>query len=130
MTVASSAIDFYADHTMTVIGLLADVLPGDRLKKARPAGARVELRVGQKQWEAATSTRIDTLHFVVEQHSAKGPLGTTGPQDSKLLGRQSLPPLVVTEDDLRRFHRTDKLPLFVERANQDHDEVSSDFIVQ
>ena len=94
MAIAARAQDLDAHHAVAAIGLGRDVLVGDRLEEARPAGARIELRVRRKQRQPATDARIDAGALVVEQRAAERPLGAMRARDRELLRRQLFLPLL------------------------------------
>ena len=91
MAVAARAQDLDAHHAVAAIRLGRDVLVGDRLEEARPAGARIELRVRRKQRQPAADARVDAGALVVEQRAAERPLGAVRARDRELLRRQLRP---------------------------------------
>ncbi len=93
VAVAAGAQDFDPQHPVAAIGVRRHVLVGHRLEEARPAGARVELRVRGKERQAAADARVDAVPLVVEQRAAERPLGPMRARNLELLGRQLLPPL-------------------------------------
>ena len=96
MAVAASTVDLHARHAVALVGMLSDILGGDRLKETGPTGARVEFCIRRKQRQAAAGTRVDPQLFVIEERAAKRPLGAATAEYAELLRRQTATPLVVT----------------------------------
>ena len=65
------------------------------LEEARPAGARLELRVGREQRRAAAHAHVGAVVVAVPVLAGERPLGAGLAGDLVLLGRQPLTPLVV-----------------------------------
>src|SRR5262245_16727728 len=53
VAVAAAAADLGADHAVALVDQLRDVIGIERLSEARPAGARLELRIGLEKRQAA-----------------------------------------------------------------------------
>ena len=88
VAVAARAQDLDAHHAVAAIRLGRDVLVGDRLEEARPAGARIELGVRREQRQPAADARVDAAALVVEQRAAERPLGAVRARHGELLGRE------------------------------------------
>src|SRR6185436_8829203 len=76
MAAAARADDFGANHAVTGIADFAHVPGIERREKARPTGARVELRARPEQRQPAQATRVDAVELVVEKRPAERRLGS------------------------------------------------------
>src|SRR5438445_2635992 len=95
MRVAAAAVHFRAPHEPGVIGVEGDIVFGNRLPKAGPAGAGIKLRFGIEQWLTTADTLIHAIFLRVPVRSREGPLGSFLPRDLNLLRRQLLTPFLV-----------------------------------
>ena len=66
--------------------MLGDVVGIERLEEARPAGARLELRVRLEQRQTAQPARVDAGLLVVEEQAAERALGALVQDDVALFG--------------------------------------------
>ena len=82
VAVAASAEDLGTGHAERYIAYLGDILRGEGLVKAGPAGAGVELRAGGKERQAAAGAEIDPILVVIQQVAAEGSLGALGPENA------------------------------------------------
>src|SRR6202163_5934 len=80
-------------------------------EEARPARAGVELCVGAEELGATPGAVVNAGIVHVDVLAGEGSLGARLAEHRKLLGRQALPPLVVSEGDLL-VHRAHLLPRF------------------
>src|SRR6185295_18671954 len=89
-----------------VVGLRLDRLAARRLVEARPAAARLVLRVGDEELGAAARTAVDAVGLRVVEHARPGALGALLAEHVVLLGRQLATPLLVSLLNLLRHgHR-------------------------
>src|SRR4029450_12600718 len=98
MAAAAAAMHLGAHHAV------AAVLRGldrarDRLVDARPAGATLELLLGDKERLAAARTGEGAGALLVIERAAAGRLGAVPAQDVILLGREQAAPLLVGVGD-------------------------------
>src|SRR3984885_12534519 len=98
---ASGAVDLDPMHPVAEIVDEVDVGPVRRLGEARPAGPRVELRLGGKQLGAATGAAIRTGPLLVEVPPGEGPFGALAAKHVVLVRGQLLAPLAVGPIDPR-----------------------------
>src|SRR5690606_12832856 len=68
-----------------------------RREEARPPAVGVELGGGAEQLSTATAAPVDALPVLVEQLTGARAFGAGLPQHVVLLGRQPLPPLILTQ---------------------------------
>src|SRR5436190_7265822 len=101
---AVAADDLGALHEVTVVGAQLDRLGDGRLGEARPAGARVELRVGVEEPCAAGPAAVVAGFLVVGVLAREGRLGARPAQHLVLRGRQLLAPLAIGLDDAWLAH--------------------------
>ena len=71
VAVTPATADLGAYHPMAAILHVPDMVTIVRFEEARPAGARLELRTGVEQRQAAQATSVDTCCLVMEQRSAE-----------------------------------------------------------
>src|SRR5215217_563011 len=83
---AHGAANLRAPHKEAAVLFGLDVMLVDGRVEARPARARVVLRLRAKERRAASYTVIDTFFFVFPVFTRKGPLGTLLPRDPVLFG--------------------------------------------
>src|SRR5579863_6315428 len=84
MSVAAAAEDLGARHSMALVVFHFDVLRGNRLKKAWPAGAGVKFGVGTEEWLAATDARISSFVFRFFVFAGEGRFGSLLARDEIL----------------------------------------------
>src|SRR5436190_22571388 len=104
VTAAVAADDLGALHEVAVVGTQLDRLGDSRLGEARPAGARVELRVGIEELRAAGCAAVVAGLLVVGVLAREGRLGARPAQHLVLRGRQLLAPLAIGLDDAWLAH--------------------------
>ena len=102
VAVAAGAEDLDPPHAVAAVLFGDDVLVGDRLEEARPAGAGIELRVRGEERQTAADAGVDALPLVVEERAAERPLGALAARDLELLAGQQLAPLGVGLLDARQ----------------------------
>src|SRR5688500_1066124 len=90
---AFRAVDLRSLHPVTTVVLLSHV--GDRLKKARPAGAAFEFMFGGKQRCAAADATVLTGIVVVPVGAGELSLSAAFARDAVLLRSKDAPPFVV-----------------------------------
>src|SRR5262245_498864 len=117
--IAAGAQNLHPSHPVAPVLFGDDVLAGDRLEEAGPAGAGVELRVRGEEREPAADARVDALPLVVEQRPAEGPLGGLPSGDLELFAREELSPFGVRLFDSCHLNRADEVPGFIEDPNAD-----------
>jgi len=105
-------------HAVAGVAPRRDVFVGDRLEKAGPAGARLELGQRRKQGQPAADARVNAVALVVEQGATEGSLGTMGAGHTELLGGEPGPPLGLCPLDARDLERAHQLPLCVEHFDR------------
>ena len=71
VAIAALAANLGANHPVTDVLNVADMVRIEGLIKARPAGAGFELGAGSKQRQAAQPAAVDPVLFVVEQARRK-----------------------------------------------------------
>src|SRR4029077_1863191 len=91
MTAAAAAMHFGADHAVTAIGRGFD-RAGLGIIEARPAGAALELGLGNEQFLIATGAIEHAGAFFVIQRAAARPLGAVLAHDVILLGSENFAP--------------------------------------
>src|SRR5690242_15440038 len=99
MGVTTGAKDFDAVHAVAAVFDVGDVLFGEWLEEAGPAGAGVEFCVGGKQGQAAADAGVDAGLFVVVENAAEGALGAFAAGYVVLLLSQLPAPCFVAFDD-------------------------------
>src|SRR5947209_18184860 len=82
-------------HPVAGIIVELDVLSIGRLRKARPAGTGIELRVRAKKLRVASSAAIDPVIVAMYILARERPLGTLTAQYLVLLGGELLSPLLL-----------------------------------
>src|SRR5690242_15445372 len=106
MASAAAAQDLGALHEQASVLAGLDVLGDGRLVEAGPSGAGVELRVGAEQLGAATGAVVHPVVLDVHVLARERPLGAVAAEDLVLVGRQALPPLLVSQVNFgRAAHR-------------------------
>jgi len=100
MRVTARAAHFGSGHAVTAVDVLNDIRLVRRVVKARPARARIELRVRSKQQRAAAHAVVSAVVVLVPVLARKCALGAALPRYFVLLRRQLLTPLVVALFDL------------------------------
>src|SRR5919112_857152 len=93
--VAACAAHLGADHPVRAVLDELDGIGRDRLGEARPAGARVVLRPAIKERVAAGGAVVEALFVGVHVLTGERALGRRLAQDSVLLRRELLAPLLV-----------------------------------
>ena len=97
---AAGAHDLGADHDVRAVLAGLDGLAEHGVGEARPAGARVELRVGAEQLVAAAGTAVDAVALLVDVLAGERGLGGRVAQDLVLVGVELCAPLLVGLLDL------------------------------
>src|SRR5262245_61370048 len=100
MTATGRAHDLGARHSVARVRLGHDAVERRRLVEARPARARLELRVGAEERAPAAGAAVDPRIVLVPVHARECALRALLPEDLVLLRRQALAPLGVGELDL------------------------------
>jgi len=95
MAVAPGAMDLRAREDQFEVGAGLDDLRIDRLPKARPSGAAVELVFGRIDGEVAARAVIDAGFLVVVEGMGKGSLGCFVSQHLIAVRREQLFPFVI-----------------------------------
>src|SRR5947207_1319341 len=103
MAIAAGAEHLVARHPQRVVSGDGDVLFGDRLPEAGPAGAGLEFRFGVEQGRGAADAPIDSIGMVVGVLSGEGAFGAFAAGYRKLLGGQLLAPFGFGFHDLFYF---------------------------
>src|ERR1700733_4727490 len=98
---ASGAVDLDPMHPVAEIVDEVDIGPVRRLGEARPAGPRVELRLGGKQLGAAAGAAIGTGPLLVEVPPGEGPFGALAAKHVVLVSGQLVPSAAVGLRDSR-----------------------------
>src|SRR5690348_8764111 len=89
MTAAACTHFLRADHSIAAVAHAANVRLLVRPEEARPAGARIELRVRSEQRQSAEAAGVCAITMIVEEHAAKGGLGAVLEQHTPLVGFES-----------------------------------------
>src|SRR5918994_625837 len=97
---AGRAHDLRARHPVARVRLGDDAVEGGRLEEARPAAARLELRVGAEELRAAARAAVDAVSVLVPVGARERALRPLVAEDLVLLGAQTLAPLRVGQLDL------------------------------
>src|SRR5687768_10693704 len=118
--IAPRAVDLRADHAVAEVRLFADVLTGDGLEEARPAGARLELRIRAKERQVAPDAQVHARFLVLQQPPAKRGFGAGRAGDAVLLRGQPLLPLLLGSDDLGHDDGPGELALWIDDADVSH----------
>ncbi len=92
MATAASAVHFGSWHEQFAIDSCADVVRGNGFKKGRPAGAAVELRLGDEEDVVATGADVGAGLGDCEASALEGGLGSLLAQDVVLGGSQAFCP--------------------------------------
>jgi len=92
---ATNAEDLGPDHAVGDVAQFGDVLSGEGLVKARPAGSGMELRPGGKKRQVAARAEVNAGLVIVQEVAAEGCLGSLGAQDTVGGGPELLLPLRV-----------------------------------
>src|SRR6185503_6306427 len=104
-----------ARHEEGAVGLGCDRGRIGWCEETRPAGARLELRIGSEELGLAAGTAIDAGLVLIPELTAEGSLGSLLPQDAVLLRGQLSSPLRVRlgmwGDGLRVTHAVSIGPL-------------------
>ena len=116
---ARRAHDLGANHPVARVGLRDDAVERRRLEEARPAAARLELRVRAEELRPAAGAAVDAVAVLVPVRAGERALRALAPQDLVLLGREALAPLLVGELDLGSMRRG-------YAPSSEHDERESD----
>jgi hypothetical protein len=95
MSFATGAMDFGPGKDQFVIGRRFDHFGVDRLPKAGPAGAAVELMLRRIGREVTACAIVDTRFLIIVHVVGKRALGTFVPQDLVGLRREEFSPLLV-----------------------------------
>src|SRR4029077_15384214 len=104
VTAAAGAADLGAGHSVGGVGEHLYVLGQGRLVEARPAGARLELRVGAEQRSAAPGAVVHAIFLDIPVLAGERALGALLAQHLVLLGRELVTPLGVGLLALWRRH--------------------------
>ncbi len=103
---ARGADDLGAGHPVARVDTRLDRVELGGLDEARPAGARVELRIRAEELRPAPGTAVDPGLLGVGVRAREGPLGRLLPKHGVLLRREALAPLLVRQLDPSRHHIT------------------------
>src|SRR5205807_4026221 len=87
--VAARTADLDPAHAVAVVGEIRHVVGIERLEEARPAGARVELRIRREQRQTAQPAHVRARLLVVEEQAAERPLGALVEDHVALFGREA-----------------------------------------
>src|SRR5262245_34900583 len=82
-------------HPVGRVDLRVDAVERGRLDEARPAGARVELRLGAEQLRPTAGAAVDARLLRVDVGAGEGPLGALPAQHLVLLRAELGPPIGV-----------------------------------
>ena len=104
MAAARRTEHLHPRHAVAQVEPGLDCIELGGLDEARPARARVVLRVGTEQLAAAAGAPVDACLLGVPVRPAERPLGAVLTQNRVLLGRQPFAPLLVAELDLPLGH--------------------------
>jgi hypothetical protein len=115
MAIAASAQNL--DAHAVAIDMRRHIFIADRLKKAGPAGAGVELGVGRKERQLAANAGIDAGLLVVEQGAAERAFGTFAARDGELHRRQLRSPFSVSFAYAIDFDGADELALAIDELD-------------
>ena len=110
------------DHAVAQVEPRLDRVELGGLDEARPARARVVLRVRAEELGAAARAPVDARLLRVPVRPGERSLGALPPQDRVLLGRQALAPLLVAELDPARpshHHQRDRHELRHRRGDDE-----------
>src|SRR5579875_1095075 len=99
---AAATANLGAHHAVRAVLNVLDRVRRDRLAEARPAAARIELRIAVKQRVATGRAMVGAVVEDLDVLAAEGPLGGRLAQDSVLIAREPLLPLILGTGD--RFH--------------------------
>ncbi len=99
MATATAAVNFGPQHPKSAVLGFADGV-FERLIKARPAGAALELGLRREQRQVAAGAGEDALAMFLEQRARTRPLGALLAQDFILLRRQLRTPFRIGLFDL------------------------------
>ena len=103
---AAAAQDLGPPHPEAAVLANLDVLRDGRLVEAGPAGAGIELGVGAEQLGATAGAVVHPVVLDVHVLARERPLGAVAAQDLVLVGREALPPLLVSQVNFgRAAHR-------------------------
>src|ERR1700731_392665 len=101
---AAAAMNFGSRHEEAAVGLGFD-RPVERRRKARPAGAAVELGVRRKHRLTATGAVIDPGVILLIEGARSGTFGAVLPQHPVLRRGQLAPPLPLAKRNRKGFPR-------------------------
>ena len=107
---AGGARDLGACHPVAGVRLRDDAVERRRLVEARPAAARLELRVGAEELRAAAGAAVHTVAVLVPVCARESTFRSLLAENLVLLGREALTPLLLGQLCLR-FHGA-RVPVF------------------
>ncbi len=110
---------FGAEHADADILALFNIVCCDGMEKARPAGARVELRAGRKEGQVAAGAGVNAFFLMVVKRAAEGLFGPFVAQHLELFRCQPLAPLSFASHHGRRLDGPDQFAPAVEDVNRD-----------
>ena len=90
VAIATLAANLGANHAITRVLNVADMVRIEGFKEARPPGAGFELGAGSEQGQAAQPAAVNAVLFVVEQAAAKRRLGPMIQQNPAFFGAEPL----------------------------------------
>jgi len=88
MAAAAGADGLGPGHAVRPVDDRRDVVLADRLGKAGPARAALELGAGAEQGQAALAAGVDAGSLLAQQDAAERGLGAVGEQDAPFLGAE------------------------------------------
>src|SRR5688572_28276429 len=110
MSAAVAAMHFGARHPVAAIDGRPDAALQGR-EEARPAGATLELAIGDEQLLTAGRARKGSSPLFLQQRTRSGRFGGVIPQDGILLRRQQLAPFLIRLGDGKcRFVHVPSMP--------------------
>jgi hypothetical protein len=82
---AACADFFHPDHSIAGVANAFDVRLIVGFEETGPTGARVKLRVGAEQWQAAEAAAVSAVLFVIEEDTAEGSFGPVLQKNAPLI---------------------------------------------
>src|ERR1700722_3344497 len=104
MRIAQTAGNCIALHSPAAVGALRDIQFGDRLPKARPPGARLELGLRVIERGVAANAVIDAIPVITRVFARKRSLGALLTRHGIGQCRELSTPLGLALDDLRQMY--------------------------
>ena len=93
MPATALAVHFGPHHPEALIAMLPHSTFLQRLVKAWPARARLELGIGVKQWGSTAGARVDAHRVMVDVLAGVGTFGSLLPQHPELFIRKAFSPI-------------------------------------